>query len=83
MRNIERLQNLKWQPGGHFEPLSQNKFFDPSTPYMRNIEHLKSQNGHQGAQKWPTGPGKGFIPRLLAILSHFRKISFLIQALFL
>ena len=31
----------------------------------------KTQNGHQGAQKWPTGSGKGSNPRLLAISSHF------------
>ena len=41
----------------------------------------KIQNGRQGAPKWPTGSGKGSNPRLLAISSHFRKISFLIRAL--
>ena len=36
---------------GHFKPLSQNKFFDPSTPSMRNKEHLKNP-------KWPSGGPK-------------------------
>ena len=31
----------------------------------------KTQNGRQGAPKWPTGSGKGSNPRLLAISSHF------------
>merc|ERR1712215_253428 len=43
----------------------------------------KTQNGHQGAPKWPTGSEKGSNPRLLGISSHFCKISFLIRALWI
>ena len=28
---------------GHFEPLSLNKFFDPSTPYMRKVDNGEKQ----------------------------------------
>ena len=41
----------------------------------------KIQYGCQGAPKWPTGSGKVSTSRLLGILSNFRNISFLIQAL--
>ena len=40
----------------------------------------KIQNGHQGAPKWLTGSGT---PRLLGVLSNFRKTSLLIRALLL
>ena len=43
----------------------------------------KIHNGRQGAPKWPTGSGKVSTPRFLGILSNFRLISFLIQALLL
>ena len=58
--------------------LAEHWFFESIIPSMRTS---KIQNGCQGAPKWPTGSGKGSNPRLLAILSNFRKISFLIRAL--
>ena len=51
-----------WPFIGHFELLLLNKFFDPSTPSMRNIEHLQNPKwppgrlkmaGDQGAGDWP------------------------------
>ena len=32
----------------------------------------KTQNGHQGPAKWPTGSGKGSNPRFMAVLNIFR-----------
>ena len=43
----------------------------------------KIQYGCQGAPEYQTGSGKVSTPRFLGILSNFRKISFLIQALIL
>ena len=34
------------------------------------------QNGLQGAQKWPTGSGKGSNPRLVGALNNFPKKFF-------
>ena len=41
----------------------------------------KIQNGRQGAPTWERGSGKVSTPRILGVLSNFRQISFLIQAL--
>ena len=77
----EVLKVVYPQDFGRSHQLSLKKFFDPSNSVFRPIRGLEIQNGRQGAPKWPTGSGKGSNPRLLAISSHFRKISFLMRAL--
>ena len=60
--------------------LLQNKFFDPIIPSMRTS---KIQNGRQGAPKWPTGSGKGCIPRFLGAPVNFCYKGIFIWALLL
>ena len=45
---------------GHFKPLLLNKFFDPSTPSMRNIDHLKNPKWPPGGPKMADGVWKWF-----------------------
>ena len=39
---------------------------------MQRRTACKTQNGHQGAPKWPTGPGKRSYPRLFGAPVNFR-----------
>ena len=57
---------------GHFEPLSLNKIFDPSTPSMRNIEHLQNPKWPPGGPKMADGVWKGVQPQ---VIGHFEPLS--------
>ena len=56
--------------------LLQNRFFDPITPSIRNIEpNAKSKM----AAKWPMGSGEGVNLRLLGTPNDFHEMEFLIR----
>ena len=44
----------------------------PATPdRLQRRTACKTQNGHQGAPKWPTGSEKGSNPRILGAVVNF------------
>ena len=49
---------------GHSHQLSLNKFFDLSTPSMRNIEHLQNPKWPPGGPKMADGVWKGVLPKV-------------------